>query len=463
MTTVEATETEIPREVWRLAWLIACGAFATGLDTSVVHVALRTIQLEYDVTLAAAQWVSTSYLIALAVSLPVCGWLGDRLGTGRLWLGALAAFTVASGLCAAAPSLELLVAARVLQGLAAGLLVPAGQTILGRAVGPGRLGRVMSRLGMAVALAPALGPVLGGLLLDDLGWRWLFLVNLPIGAVVLLAARRLLPTPPGSAGTPLDGVGLAALSIGLPCTVYGLTALGAGGFHPVPILVIGLAALALYVVRSRFRPEPLLDLGLLRIPAFRAAGATMAVAGVLIFGSTLLYPLYFQLARHEDVLTTGLLTFALGLGTALTLPRAGRLVDRYGGGRVALAGGLLDLAVSIELVSVGVDQPILVIQLLLLLQGAGTALLAVPLTVAAYAAVPPHRLADAAVQVNIVNRIGGALGAAIFVVVIDRDLAAGPAVALRHAFAWQLGAAALSVVGALLLTRVQRAGPPRAG
>lgn len=461
MTQVEAAETEIPRDVWRLAWLIACGAFATGLDTSVVHVALRTIQLEYDVSLAAAQWVSTSYLIALAVSLPACAWLGNRVGTGRLWLAALAAFTVASGLCAAAPSLELLVAARVLQGLAAGLLVPAGQTILGRAVGPARLGRVMSRLGMAVALAPALGPVLGGLLLDDLGWRWLFLINLPVGAVVLWYARRLLPTPPGSTTAPLNGLGIAAVSVGLPCTVYGLTALGAGGFHPVPVLALGVLALVLYVVRSLRRPEPLLDLRLLRIPAYGTATATMAVAGVLIFGSTLLYPLYFQLARHEDVLTTGLLTFALGLGTALTLPRAGRLVDTYGGGRVALAGGLLDLAVCVELVTVGVDQPIVVIQVLLLLQGAGTAMLAVPLTVAAYAAVPPEQLADAAVQLNIVNRIGGALGAALFVLAIDHNMSAGPAVALDHAFGWQLGAAVLAVAGALLLVRVQRAGSTR--
>lgn len=445
---------------WRLAWVIAFGAFTAGLDTSLVQVALHTIQADFGVTLGVAQWVSSSYLLALAVSLPACAWLGNRVGTGRLWLAALAAFTVVSVLCAIAPSIGMLIAFRVLQGLVAGLLVPAGQTLLGHAVGPARLGRVMSRLGIAVSLAPALGPVVGGMLLDLLDWRWLFWLNVPIGIVVLLLGVRRVPRERGTKGAPLDWVGFAYVGIGLPLLVYGLTEWGADAaprFDTVVTpLVLGAIGLTLFIRRSTRQPHPLLDLRLLRRPTYAAANAAMVFAGVLTFGSTLLFPLYFQLARHDGILATGLLTFALGLGTAMALPVSGRLVDTYGGGPVAVLGAIIAAAVTLELVIVGPNQPALLIQVVLLLLGAGTALLAIPLTVAAYASVPPHQLPDAAAQFNIVNRIGGALGAAIFAVTINRGLAHGTTTAFDDAFTWQLGAAALALASAAVVWRVSR-------
>lgn len=132
---------------WRLAAVIVVGAFMSGLDASVVNVGLDSISRDLNTDLATVQWATNGYLVALGVSLPVCGWLGRRVGVGRLWLAALAAFTVASILCALAPSIEWLIALRVLQGMSAGLLIPAGQTILGQAVGPERLGRVMASSG----------------------------------------------------------------------------------------------------------------------------------------------------------------------------------------------------------------------------------------------------------------------------------------------------------------------------
>lgn len=198
--------------VWRLALVIVFGAFASGLDTSIVTIGLPAIGRDLRAALPETQWVATAYLLALAVSLPLAGWLGRRVGVGRLWLGALAAFTAASVLCAAAPTLAALVALRAAQGLAGGLLIPAGQTVLGQAVGAHRLGRVMATLGVAVSVAPALGPVVGGLLLDpntwhwlgDSGpahwlaggagaWRWLFAVNLPVGAAGLVLRLRYVP------------------------------------------------------------------------------------------------------------------------------------------------------------------------------------------------------------------------------------------------------------------------------
>ncbi len=183
----------IPPEVWRLAYVIVFGAFMAGLDTSLMTVGLATIAHDLHGSLTSAQWVSSGYLVALAAVLPVCGWLGRRIGAGRLWLIALAAFTVLSGLCALAPSLPALIVARVLQGAAGGLLVPAGQTVLGRAAGPGRMGRVMNTAGIAVVLAPAIGPTIGGLLIENLSWHWLFLVNVPVGSSRSSSAPALCP------------------------------------------------------------------------------------------------------------------------------------------------------------------------------------------------------------------------------------------------------------------------------
>lgn len=154
----------IPATAWLLAATIALGAFMSQLDTSAVNVALRRIGTDLGAPLGIVQWTSTGYLLAVAVSLPASSWLARRLGSGRIWLGSVAAFTLASALCAVAPTVGWLIALRAAQGLSAGQLIPAGQTLIGRAVGPQRLGRVMATVGIAVSLAPALGPTVGGLL-----------------------------------------------------------------------------------------------------------------------------------------------------------------------------------------------------------------------------------------------------------------------------------------------------------
>ena len=243
------------RPVWRLAWVIVFGAFTSGLDASLANIGLDTIRTDLHTTLDRVQWVSSGYLVALAVSLPICGWLGRRVGTGRLWLAALAAFTLASGLCAAAPGIGALVALRVVQGLAAGLLIPAGQTILGRAVGPGRLGRVMATLGIVVTVAPAIGPIVGAAVLHSLSWRWLFLINLPIGALGIALGLRYVPRGRGEAVAPLwTGSGSRAPRRGAAAARLRVHRVGFGRRRSHRPLVVGVAALAAFGVRS-LRPR----------------------------------------------------------------------------------------------------------------------------------------------------------------------------------------------------------------
>jgi EmrB/QacA subfamily drug resistance transporter len=447
--------------VWRLCGIVAFGAFMSGLDASVVNVGLDTIGRDLGSELGSTQWVANGFLLALAVSLPACGWAGRRVGPGRLWLGALTAFTMASGLCALAPTVHWLIALRAVQGLAAGLLIPAGQTILGQAVGPERLGRVMATLGIAVTVAPAIGPSVGGLIVDRASWPWLFLINVPVGALALALGHRVVPRGSVDRTAQLDRTGLLLLTLGVPAAVLACTAASdAGGIlRPAVMapLVLAVAALAAYVRHAR-RPDrrPVLDLGLYRNRVYAAATATTALASASMFGAAILFPLYFQLGRDRSVVATGLLLIPLSIGTALALPLAGRLVDRVGGGLVSLVGAAAALVTTAPFTVLDLDAATPLVLALLLVRGMAIALAVVPLTAAAYKAVSPDQLPDATTQVNISARVGGALGGTIFTVVLAGRLDAGTEGAFHTTFAWLTAASLLGVAGAAWLAVTER-------
>lgn len=440
------------RQTWRIAFVIVFGAFASGLDASLTNIGLNTIGADLHAGLAQVQWVANGYLVAMAVSLPLCGWLTRRIGAGRLWLHALAGFTVASGLCAAAANLGWLVALRIVQGLAAGLLIPAGQTVLGQAVGKDRLGRMMSTLGIVVALAPALGPVVGGVLLHSLDWPWLFLINLPIGVVGLLLGLRIVPL--GSCGTtaPLDWIGFGWIGVGLPLVLYGLTEPQSA---TIP-LTLGVVALVVFVLRTTRRTNPLLDLSMYRNRGYLFATAAAGCSGALRFGSALIFPLYFENLHHDSALTAGIRLLAFGLGTGAILPIAGRLTDRYGGGVISSIGAAGALATTIPFALIGAATNPTLIEILLALFGAAIGLTAVPPGIAAFKAVRPDQLPDATTQVSIVQRVGGAIGGAALAVVLASNLPAGQLPAFRITFFCLIGAAAVTLACSYLLHRANR-------
>ncbi|MFI5956738.1 MDR family MFS transporter [Cryptosporangium sp. NPDC051539] len=456
-------DTPLGPDVWRLAAIIASGAFLSGLDASIVNVGLDTITGELGASLATTQWVANGYLIAMASSLPLCGWAARRVGAGRLWLACLAAFTVASAACALAPDIGWLIVLRVVQGLAAGMLIPAGQTALGQAVGPHRLGRVMATLGVAVTLAPALGPVVGGLVIDVGSWPWLFLLNVPVGVVALALGVRFVPRGQVGDPGPLDRLGLVLLSVGLPVLVWGFTRWGEEGtlgrFDVAGPLLLGVGALAAYGVHSRYSARPLLDLRLFRNRSYRAATFTATFTGAALFGAGLLFALYFQLGRGADPLASGLLLIGASVGTAVALPFTGRLVDRYGGGPLSLLGGLVTVATTVPFALLPLDAGEWLVQVLLFARGAGLAGAVMPVMTSAYKAVSAAQLPDAATQVNIVSRVGGALGGAIFAVVLASALPHGTEPAFRTAFWWLVGASALGTVCAAWLTVAERGAP----
>jgi len=225
---------ELGRPVLLCAAVVVCGAVMTILDSTIVNVAIERLAVAFDSRLSTIQWVSTAYLLAIAAVIPVAGWAVDRFGSRRVFMGAVAAFAAGSLLCGLAWSAGALIAFRVLQGLGGGLVMPVGMTILAHAAGQDRMGRVMALVGVPMLLAPALGPVLGGVLLDSASWRFIFFVNLPVAALALVLAARVLPRTGERRDTPLDVRGLALLSPGLTALVAGLASPAGGALCESP-------------------------------------------------------------------------------------------------------------------------------------------------------------------------------------------------------------------------------------
>src|SRR5215216_5086919 len=209
----------LDRKLLAIASVVVLGAIMSILDTTVVNVAINTLARDFDTELSTIQWIVTGYTLALATVIPLTGWAADRFGTKRLYMISIGLFVAGSALSGAAWSAESLIGFRVLQGLGGGMLMPAGMTILTRAAGPQRVGRVMAIIGVPMLLGPILGPILGGWLVDDVSWRWIFFINLPIGIVALILSLRTLPRDRPAPHERFDVLGLVLLSPGLALVI----------------------------------------------------------------------------------------------------------------------------------------------------------------------------------------------------------------------------------------------------
>ncbi|HEV3072660.1 MAG TPA: MDR family MFS transporter [Solirubrobacteraceae bacterium] len=458
----------IERHVWVVAGVVILGMIMSILDTTIVNVALHTLGHDLHAPISQIQWVVTGYLLALAAVIPVTGWAARRFGARQVYLSSLVLFTVGSALCAVSGSTTTLVLCRVLQGAGGGMIMPVAQLIMAQVAGPQRMGRVMGVVSMPAMLAPILGPVVGGLILQHLHWSWIFLVNVPIGVLAFFLGWRLVPhTDSGEAGR-LDVAGLALLSAGSTAIVYGLSALGSGsGLGSLKVLLPTLAGVVLgvaFCLHALRAERPLLDVRLYANRVFAGASFTTFGVGAALFGAMILVPLYYQEVRGESVITTGLLCGPQGIGALVAMPIAGRLTERLGGGRVAIAGVSLLALSTIPFIFVGTSTSIVLISLVLVVRGVSIGMSFMPAMTAAFTAMRPDQLSDATPQINVLMRLGGAIGTAILAVVLQRAGAgahvhAGPvelASAFRAAYWAALGIALLSLIPCVMLLRAER-------
>ena len=396
--------------------------FISIMDVTIVNVALPTIGREFSVSPTAVDSVSIAFLVSLAVFIPASGWLGDRFGGKRVLLTAIAVFTIASALCGQASSLGELVAFRVLQGAGGGMLAPVGMAMLLRVFPPEERIRASAILTAPTTLAPALGPVLGGLLVTGLSWRWVFYVNVPIGAAAIafgaVFLRQVTESRPGRFDLP--GFLLSGLGLGL--LMYGVSEGPGRGWGSAIVLATvgaGLVLLAAMVVVELRTAEPIVALRLLGNRLFRSANGVMIPASIAFLGTLFVISLYYQDGRDLSALQSGLSTFPEAVGVMLGAQLATRVLYPLLGPRRHIAIGLASTSVSIGLLALLTAQSSLWwARLLMFALGLAFAQVFVPTQAAAFATITPAATGRASTMFNAFRQLGGAIGVALLTTII---------------------------------------------
>lgn len=393
--------------VWKIAVVALFGALLAQLDATIVNVSLANLSGELGVRFSTIQWVTSGYLLALTLVLPLNGWLVDRIGAKTLYLWCFAGFTLTSALCALAWSANTLIVFRLLQGVSGGLLAPMAQMMVARAAGK-NMTRVAGYMSLPVLLAPILGPVAAGAILQYASWRWLFLVNLPIGILAfVLAVLFLPPDSEDGQGRKLDWMGLALLSPGMGAFLYGADKLGENVGRALFIIGAGLMVTFILLAMHKGR-HALIDVRLFRGRVFSTSAATQFLSNGAQFAGQMLIPAFLINACGQTASAMGWMLAPMGIGMMVTLPLMGALTDRFGIRRVSASGALLTLLATLPFLYLAMQGLHLFVLIpALFLRGMGMSAVGLPSMTAAYASVPRSELPMATTSLNIVQRLGG--------------------------------------------------------
>jgi EmrB/QacA subfamily drug resistance transporter len=464
-------------ELRRLALVVIAGSVMTVLDTTIVNVAITPLARDFRTSLSDIQWVLTGYTLALSVAITISGWAVERFGARTTWIASLLVFITGSVLCGASWNVTSLIVFRVLQGAGGGMIMPVGQTMLARKAGPERMTRVMSVIAVPAMLAPVLGPVIGGLIVDNLSWRWMFYVNVPLCVVALVLAFRVLGPDTERRPAPIDVPGLVLLPPGLAFTVYGLSQAGSDNRAAVLWLVIGLALVVAFAVHALRSAHPLISVRAFRRRAFASSTVAMFVYGGALFGMLVIVPVYFQVVRGESPLRAGLLTAPLGVGAIITMSLSGRVTEHIAARWVSAAGIVVVAAAALVYTQMGVATSLVLLSGALFVAGLGHGAVLPPAMGAGYQRMPKPEIPAATATMNAAIRVGSSFGTAALAVVLQagirsrlgagslsaaESLRGGHAHALlTSAFAasfwWVAAIAAAAIIPALLIPRAPAA------
>ncbi|MCL3860821.1 MDR family MFS transporter [Actinotalea sp. K2] len=404
--------------------LMLFSTFVVILNETTMGVALPHLMADLDIVPSTAQWVTTSFMLTMAVVIPVTGFVIQRITTRATFLTAMSLFSVGTLVCAVAPTFPLLLSGRVVQAAGTAIMLPLLMTTVMTVTPVATRGRTMGNISVVISVAPALGPTISGLVLSALPWRWIFVLMLPValGALVLGAVRMPNLTTPHHARVDLLSVALSAVGFG--GIVYGLSHLGESAGDLVAAaapIVVGAAALSLFVARQRrlqLTDSALLDLRTFTSPTFSVAVVLMAISMMSLFGTIILLPLYAQNVLGLTPLQTGLLLLPGGLLMGLAAPSVGRTYDRHGPRVLLVPGTVVVSAAAWSFAALDATSPAWQVLAGHVVLSGGLALMFTPLFTAALGSLTPRLYSHGSAMVGTVQQVAGAAGTALFITVL---------------------------------------------
>jgi MFS transporter, DHA2 family, multidrug resistance protein len=432
-----------PVNKWIVTVAVSFGTLMGAIDMSIVNVAIPHMQGALGASIDEITWVSTGFIIANVIVMPLVAWLGRRLGRKNVYQACMLLFIVGSFFCGTARSLTSLVVFRVMQGLGAGGLQPTEQAILRETFPLEEQAMAMSLFGLAVMLGPALGPTLGGWIVDNMSWPWIFYVNLPIGVIGLMMVQRFVHDPDfiteGKAAArreSIDYMGLVLLSVGLFCVQLMLERGDRDGWWDSPFVVtlalLGGFGLAAFIVRELTTDHPIVDLSILKYRSYSAGTFIGAVLGVSLFGSMFMLPLFFEDQLGLTALQSGLDLMPRTLAMAVAMPISAWLFNRLGARLLVAAGLLVGGIAAFQMSLFTADSSTWDLIAPQITQGLGFSCIFVALSTAALSPIPRERMSAATGLYNLVRNMGGSVGTVTIAVLFERATTRAFAVFASH-------------------------------
>ncbi|MEU9579494.1 DHA2 family efflux MFS transporter permease subunit [Streptomyces chilikensis] len=466
---------KLSRSHFTVIALLLVAAFVVILNETTMGVALPPIMEHFGVSAGVGQWLTTIFMLVMAVVIPMTGFLLQRLGTRGSFLIAMGLFTAGTALAALAPTFGVLVLARAVQASGTAVMMPLLMTTVMNLVPPSRRGRFMGNVSLVIAAAPALGPTMSGALVEPLGWRGVFGVMLPISIATLVLGALMVKDVSERRRQKLDVLSLPLSALGFGGLVYGLSAMGEGGgaaVHPAIPVTAGLAVLLLFVLRQlklQRTDDALMDMRAFRAPGFSQSLAAMSVAALGMFGALIILPLVLQQAMKLDPLSTGLIVLPGAILMGLLGPVVGGWYDRFGPRPLVVPGSVMTVLAMLGLSTVEPDSSWLLVLLSHIVLCLGLSMMFTPLFTTALAGLTPQLYSHGSAALNTVQQVAGAAGTALFVALFSarseslahEGVSAAESLTGGAQLAFLVGAAVL--VTALLIGLTLRRPAPAAG
>ncbi|ANS74406.1 MFS transporter [Paenibacillus yonginensis] len=424
MTTSQIKQQGLPKEILMAAWAIALGAIAPMLDSTMVNIAVDKLNKDFNTTLSTIQWAITGYVLALAMAVPLSGWLMNKFNGKKVFIGAVIAFGVTSVFAGLSWNVSSFILFRLLQGFSAGIITPLMSTLLVKTAGPNNLGKVMAIVSTPMIFGPILGPVIGGFLVQGASWHWIFFINVFIVVIAVPLMIKTIPDfEPFNKESRLDLFGMIALSFMSAALIYGITkAADHASFNNGETrlwLGIGLGLAVIYIVYNRIRNhQTVLPMNLFAHRSFSASSIGLFLANMAVMGPMLILPLFFQTFRHFTAIEAALALIPQGIGMLITRPLIGTLIDKIGAKYVVMVSLVLSLIGSIPLIFITDQTNMIWIALVLFIRGTSFGGIMLPLTSDAYTGLENKQLPEAGVGINMIENLGSSFGSAVIATVV---------------------------------------------